>query len=86
MLEFVQMNPENTIKSLIPDSIIGLVPLEKKEYVAGRIVECFRAANPDLFDAVGKMDSLPEETAATYLVKVKEAALAEYKAYLASMA
>lgn len=75
------MNQDNTIKSLIPEAILEGIPSRKKVHFASRIVEFFREANPDLYETIGGLDSLPDELKDECLVKVKEAALAAHNQY-----
>ena len=75
------MNQDNTIKSLIPEAILEGIPSRKKVHFASRIVEFFREANPDLYETIGGLDSLPDELKDECVVKVKEAALAAHNQY-----
>ena len=55
------MNQDNTIKSLIPETILEGIPSKKRVHFASRIVEFFKDANPDLYETIGGLDSLPDE-------------------------
>ena len=68
------MNAENTIKSLIPQSIIDDIPSEKKAHVAAKIVMFFKRQNPDLFEQLAALESLPKEMESEIIEKVRVAA------------
>ena len=72
------MNVENTIKSLIPQSIIDDIPSEKKAHVAAKIVMFFKEQNPDLFEQLAALESLPKEMESDIVEKVRAAALAAH--------
>ena len=73
------MNVDNTIKSLIPQSIIDDIPSEKKAHVAAKIVLFFKEQNPDLYEQLAVIDSLPKEMEPGIVEKVRAAALAAHK-------
>ena len=75
------MNQDNTIKSLIPETILEGIPSRKRVHFASRIVDFFKEANPDLYETIGGLDSLPDELKDECVVKVKEAALAAHSHY-----
>lgn len=72
------MNVDNTIKSLIPQSIIDDIPSEKKAHVAAKIVMFFKEQNPELYDNLVAMGSLPKEMESDIVEKVRAAALAAH--------
>ena len=72
------MNQENTIKSLIPEAILGDIPSERRAHAASRIVEFFKEANPELYEQIGSLDTLSEEMRVDCVEKVRAAALAAY--------
>lgn len=72
------MNQDNTIKSLIPEAILGDIPSERRAHAASRIVEFFREANPELYEQIGGLDTLSEEMRVDCVEKVRAAALAAY--------
>lgn len=76
------MNAENTIKSLIPQSIIDDIPSEKKVHVAAKIVMFFKQQNPELFEQLAALESLPKEMESDIVEKVRAAALAAHKHHL----
>lgn len=78
------MNPENTIKCLIPQSIIDNLPPGRREDVAGMIVRFFKEANPELYNRLGALDSLTEDITAECVGKIRFAALEAHKFYLAA--
>lgn len=73
------MNADNTIKSLIPQSIIDDIPSEKKVHVATKIVLFFKEQNPELYEQLAVIDSLPKETELDIVDKVRTAALVAHK-------
>ena len=75
MAKFASMNAENTIKSLIPQSIIDDIPSEKKAHVAAKIVMFFKQQNPDLYEQLAALESLPKEMESDIIEKVRAAAL-----------
>ena len=69
------MNQDNTIKCLIPQSIIDNLPTGRREEAAGMIVHFFKEANSELYDRLGVLDSLPDDIEAECVEKIREAAL-----------
>ena len=55
------MNQSNTIKSMIPERILELVPSQVRDSWANHIVERVREHNPVLYAAVGQWSSIPED-------------------------
>ena len=55
------MNQKNTIKSMIPQRLLDLVPSSAREDWANRIVEKVQERNPALFAAMGQWTVVPEE-------------------------
>lgn len=72
------MNADNTIKSLIPQSIIEDIPSEKKAHVAAKIILFFKEQNPDLYEQLAGIDSLPKEMELDIVDKVRAADLAAH--------
>ena len=72
------MNQDNTIKSLIPETILEGIPSRKRVHFASRIVDFFKEANPDLYEQIGGLDTLSEEMRVDCVEKVRAAALAAY--------
>ena len=73
------MNPENTIKCLIPQPIIENIPSGRREMAAGMIVHYFREANPELFDRLSILDSLTDDVKDKCVEKIRLAALEAHK-------
>ena len=82
MAKFASMNAENTIKSLIPQSIIDDIPSEKKAHVAAKIVMFFKEQNPDLYERLDVIDSLPKEMESDIVEKVRAAALVAHNHHI----
>lgn len=55
------MNQRNTIKSMIPQRLLELVPSSVRDKWGNRIVEKVKASNPALFAAIGEWSFVPEE-------------------------
>lgn len=55
------MNQKNTIKSMIPQRLLDLVPFSVREDWANRIVEKVQEISPSLFAAMGQWTVVPEE-------------------------
>ena len=55
------MNQKNTIKSMIPQRLLKLVPPSVRDKWANRIVEKVKESNPVLYDAIGEWSYIPEE-------------------------
>jgi len=55
------MNPKNTIKGLIPQRLLVLVPPADRDKWADRIVEKFKVQNPECYAAIGEWRSVPDE-------------------------
>ena len=82
MAKFASMNAENTIKSLIPQSIIDDSPSEKKVHVAAEIVMFFKQQNPELFEQLAALESLPKEMESDIIEKIRVAALEAHNHHL----
>ena len=76
------MNPENTIKCLIPQPIIENIPSFRREDAARTIVHFFKEANPELYDLLGAVDSLTDDIKAECVEKIRNAALEAHKFYI----
>ena len=68
------MNQKNTIKSMIPQRLLELVPSNVRDMWANRIVEKVRAQNPALYAAVGQWNFIPEEEKETLIDEIQTAA------------
>ena len=55
------MNQKNTIKSMIPERLLTLVPSSVRDKWANRIVEKVKAHNPALYAAIGQWSFIPDE-------------------------
>ena len=55
------VNQKNTIKSMIPQRLLELVPSSMRDKWANRIVEKVRAHNPALYAAMGEWSFIPDE-------------------------
>lgn len=55
------MNQKNTIKSMIPQRLLELVPSSVRDKWANRIVEKVKAHNPALYTAMGQWSFIQEE-------------------------
>jgi len=55
------VNQDNTIKSIIPQRLLKLVPASIRDRWADRIVELFKQDNPQLYRDMGQWVSIPEE-------------------------
>ena len=68
------MNQKNTIKSMIPQRLLELVPSTVRDKWANRIVEKFKAQNPDLYAAMGQWSFIPDEEKETVVNEILAAA------------
>ena len=68
------MNQKNTIKSMIPQRLLELVPSSVRDKWADRIVEKFKGHNPTLFAAMGQWNFIPEEEKETVITEILAAA------------
>ena len=68
------MNQKNTIKSMIPQRLLDLVPSTVRDKWANRIVEKVKAHNPDLYAAMGQWSIVPEEEKDTVVNEILAAA------------
>lgn len=72
------MNPKNTIKGLIPQRLLVLVPPADRDKWADRIVEKFKVQNPECYAAIQKernkqlQESEAQEYAARYHAQEQE--------------
>ncbi|MBR5385906.1 MAG: hypothetical protein IK143_08635 [Bacteroidales bacterium] len=55
------MNQINTIKGLIPQHLLMLVPSTFRDMWANRIVKVFKEQNPKLYDEIEQWSVVPEE-------------------------
>ena len=55
------VNQKNTIKSMIPQRLLELVPSTVRDKWANRIVEKVKARNPALFTAIGQWSYIQDE-------------------------
>ena len=55
------VNQKNTIKSMIPERLLTLVPSSVRDKWANRIVEKVKAHNPALYAAIGQWSFIPDE-------------------------
>jgi hypothetical protein len=56
------MNQKNTIKSMIPQRLVVLVPASIRDKWANRIVKVFQENNPLLYDEIEEWSLVPEES------------------------
>ena len=68
------MNQKNTIKSMIPQRLLELVPSSVRDKWANRIVEKVKAHNPALYAAIGQWRFIPDEEKETVVGEILFAA------------
>lgn len=68
------MNQRNTIKSMIPQRLLELVPSSVRDRWANRIVEKVKAHNPALYAAMGQWSIIPDEEKETVIGEILSAA------------
>ena len=68
------MNQKNTIKSMIPQRLLELVPSSVRDKWANRIVEKVKAYNPSLYAAIGQWSFIPDEEKETVVSEILTAA------------
>ena len=68
------MNQKNTIKSMIPERLLKLVPSPVRDKWANRIVEKVKAHNPDLYADMGQWSFIPDEKKETVVNEILSAA------------
>ena len=68
------MNQRNTIKSMIPQRLLELVPSSVRDKWANRIVEKVKAHNPALYAAIGQWSIIPDEEKETVVGEILFAA------------
>jgi hypothetical protein len=68
------MNQSNTIKSMIPQRILELVPSQVRDRWANRVVEKVKNNNPVLYAAVGQWSVIPEEELGLVVSEITDAA------------
>lgn len=68
------MNQKNTIKSMIPERLLKLVPSEVRDKWANRIVEKVKAHNPAVYAAIGQWSYIPDEEKETVVNEILYAA------------
>ena len=57
----MNMNANNIVKSLIPQSVIQNIPSEKQAHVAAKIVKLFKESAPELYARLEVCESLTDE-------------------------
>jgi len=75
------MNVDNTLKSLIPPSILEGIPSERRVHVADRIIQFFKEQNQTLYDQMARLGELTDEMTADCTEKIRAAALAAHNHY-----
>ena len=60
----MNMNANNIVKSLIPQSVIQNIPSEKQAHVADKIVKLFKESAPELYARLEACESLTDELSA----------------------
>ena len=60
----MNMNANNIVKSLIPQSVIQNIPSEKQAHVAAKIVKLFKESAPVLYARLEVCESLTDELSA----------------------
>lgn len=60
----MNMNANNIVKSLIPQSVIQNIPSEKQAHVAAKIVKLFKESAPELYARLEACVSLTDELSA----------------------
>ena len=68
------VNQKNTLKSMIPQRLLELVPSAVRDKWANRIVEKVKAHNPALYAAMGQWSFIPEEEKETVVNEILAAA------------
>ena len=68
------MNQKNTIKSMIPQRLLELVPSSVRDKWANCIVEKVKAHNPALYAAIGQWSFIPDEEKETVVGEILFAA------------
>ena len=68
------MNQKNTLKSMIPQRIVELVPSSSRDNWANLIVDRFKESTPALYAAVGQWSFIPEDELNAVVNKILEAA------------
>jgi len=68
------VNQKNTIKSMIPQRLLELVPSSMRDNWANRIVEKVKAHNPSLYAAMGQWSLIPEDEKDTVVNEILTAA------------
>ena len=68
------VNQKNTIKSMIPERLLKLVPTAVRDKWANRIVDKVKAHNPALYAAIGQWSFIPDEEKETVINEILEAA------------
>ena len=68
------VNQKNTIKSLIPQRLLNLVPSSVRDKWANRIVEKVKDSAPALYDSIGEWSYIPEEKVETLVAEILAAA------------
>ena len=68
------MNQKNTLKSMIPQRLLDIVPTAIRDKWANRVVEKVNQNNPDLYSAIGGWSFIPEEERETVIEAIVMAA------------
>ena len=68
------MNQKNTLKSMIPQRLLDIVPTAVRDKWANRVVEKVKQNNPDLYSAIGGWSFIPEEERETVIEAIVTAA------------
>lgn len=68
------MNQSNTIKSMIPQRILELVPSQVRDNWADHIVAKVKEHNPILYAAVGQWNFIPDEELNMVVNEIMDAA------------
>ena len=68
------VNQKNTIKGMIPQRLLELVPSSVRDKWANRVVEKVKENNPALYAAMGDWSSMPEDERQTVVNEILVAA------------
>ena len=68
------MNQKNTLKSMIPQRLLDIVPTAVRDKWANRVVEKIKQNNPELYTAIGGWSFIPEEERETVIEAIVTAA------------
>lgn len=73
-LETEIVNQKNTIKSMIPQRLLDIVPTAIRDKWANRVVEKIKQNKPELYSAIGTWSFIPEEERETVIDAIVTAA------------